>query len=205
MFTEDKVLAEDVYLEKDSVSWKSSKGITFTYNNQAPKIRNYLNREYGAGVYPDLNKLGIAISRATNKGSYAWGYNIGYKALGLNSTFGLGWNNYLTLNVGIPSGGELILQHKVFEYSSRRSPSGIAIGAFIKRDYFGYNEPAVTLTDAFRTPKLAPIDVYGGRGMFHIRLIYQAMVHGFVSYGYSPQLDTGIMNIGIVVGADIFR
>jgi len=205
MFTAHKVIAEDLYSEKDSLNWKSTKGGAFSFNTQSPEIKNYLNKNYDTKSYPDLNKLGIAFSSASNEGSFAWGYDIGYKALGLNATWGLGWNNYLTLNAGMPSGGELILQHKIFQHSANRAPGGIAIGAFIRRDYYGYYKPSDSITGIYNIPELAPIDSFGGRGMFHFRFFYEAMVHGVVSYGYSPQLDTGILNIGIVVGADLFK
>lgn len=185
--------------------WKATRGGSISLNTHAGKIQNYLDNEYEAHDYTNSNKFGFGFSSATNLGSYSMAYNIGYGTLGFNTTFGLGWNNYLTLNVGIPTGGELILQRKLFQFTDNQ-PGGITIGAFIKREYYSYFEKPNSTFDIQIIPKnWAPVDLYGGRSMFHFGFLHGTIIHGFVSYGHSPQLNSGLFNIGILLGTDIFK
>lgn len=81
----------------------------------------------------------------------------------------------------------------------------MAAGIFAIRNNYVYNKKADTILDIHGLQDLTPIDVYGTRGMMHMRFLGDSMIHGFVSYGFSLQLSDYLMNVGITFGVDNFN
>lgn len=208
IFNKDETIKDPLYPRTDTLQWKSTKGGLVSANNNAGEINRYLVENFEAQETHNLNKLGVGYASATNADIMAFGYNFGYNAMGINATFGIGLGNFITLN-GSLNEWEAILQRRILYRSTNESLGGITLGAFAKKEYYAYKKDDNTaiglFKDIYHINNRAPIDLYGGRSMFHWRFLYDVMIHGFVSYGYSPQLDDGILEVGVVFGMDHFE
>lgn len=196
IFTGDEV-------HSDSLKWHSSAALAYSSNNQTGAIKQYIrevsNRPIRDNDFWNLNKQGYGIAMAKNMGSLSMGINIGLRLLGVNATANLGYDNYITANLAANGGAELIFQRKVIHKKSGAITGGMALGLFGKRDYF-----AIEGLETMSGPDLKYINIFGGRSMVHLQGD-ELGLHGFLSYGYSPEIDAGILNIGIAIAVDTFR
>ena len=190
-------------VHSDSLKWHSSGALAYSSNNQSGAIKHYIrevtNRPLRDKDFWNLNKPGYGIAMARNSGSLSMGFNIGLRLLGVNATVDLGHENYMTANLAAAGEAELILQRKIIHKKSGPITGGMALGVFGKRDYYG-----IEGTETLSSPHLKYINIFGGRSMVHLQGEEMGL-HGFLSYGYSPEIDAGILNIGIAIAVDTFQ
>ncbi len=200
--SEAYIFENDVVLN-DSLRWKSSQGLAYSSNNRTSHIKEYVRDQSEESVtendFWNLNKQGYGLLYAKNATSFSWGFSLGYRVFGANATFDLGRENFVTVNVAVSGGAELILQRKLFHIKEGNLAGSITFGLFGKRDYY-----ARSGTGMFAGPNFDFIHLFGGRSMFHFAH-RDNILHGFASYGYSPELEVGVLNVGISIGGSIFR
>lgn len=189
----------------DTLSWKSSSSIAYSSNNNSGAIKRYLKKENNSLRDKDiwnLNKQGYGLILSKNFENFAVGANVGYPVFGINWTFDIGWNNYITTNLALAGGAEIILQRRIFYQNQGRLTGGLTMGIFGKRDYFGY-DPGENSNSLIKTNYL---NIIGIRSMLHLNdHHWRQSFHGFVSYGYSPELNDRILNVGFAFGEDFFK
>lgn len=121
-------------------------------------------------------------------------FAVGYKMLGLNTTFPLIGRNYVTLNAGALSGAEAIFQRPFLDKRFRRFGLGISCGIYARYDTYYHWSGGIAGTlvpDGFSS--------YGFRTVIQLAGVPEGLLHGFYSIGYAPHLKHTLMFTGLAV------
>lgn len=128
----------------------------------------------------------------------ALGFNIGFPVLGADFTAKIADRTYFTVNLALNGIGEAIVQHKLFG-----GQSGMALGAFYRLEqYSGYEFFLPIPFPLFRLAGASALaQSFGVRVMGHIQeeQRHSAFLHATVSAGYSPELQSPTVHLGIVL------
>lgn len=205
---------EKVATSPDSISYLRANGFTvFPGNFYSKKFEEYIETEKDGipirGEYPS-SPIGFNYSYAAVFSHFSMGYNIGFRALGVNSTLRVIGKNYLTVNAAAVSGVEFVLQrpvlHQYFQVANKGTHEfNATLGFYSKAKNLRY-DPNNQNEALFTLPQSEFIYHWGLRSFFQFRNLSDDNIFvGFISTGYAPELDDFIVNFGMTVAVARFR
>ena len=169
--------------------------LTGAMNTEGPLIRHNIHTHHSdvndRDILDPARKAGGISVMLINSNDMGVNFAIGYKMLGLNTTFPVVGKNYVTLNAGALSGVEAIFQRPFLD---KRFGLGIACGIYARYDTYYHWSGGIAGTlvpDGFSS--------YGFRTVIQLAGVPEGLLHGFYSIGYSPHLKHTLMYIGLAV------
>lgn len=177
---------------------KNTVALTGAMNMDGAFIRRYIHVHHSDANDRDIldpaRKAGGISVLLINSNDLGINFSVGYKMLGLNTTFPLVGRNYLTLNAGALSGVEAIFQRPLLDKRFTRFGIGLAGGVYARYDTFYHWPGGITgllVPDGFSS--------YGFRTVIQLAGVPDGLLHGFYGIGYAPHLKHTLMFMGLAV------